>query len=446
VHAVCAGCSSKATRVVSYVQCMGECKLYWHMKCAKVLDENFVVQDSFVAKLWTCEKCDDLPPENNSAEHTAPRADGKFEAMEQRLATLESKVSSIVGEQSSPGAVGTSQVSGVAKSAPKGSTMLFSEVAAVNCAGNTASSSVERLDTTASAAAASASAEDDEWSVRASRQNRPRKQPRDTTNDIFVQAAKPEEKEKTRKIVKEALSEKMRRDHVLDVFTTKSGVVVCCRDEAGKNAVSASFKERDSERLRQPPPRAPRRTRVAVLGAYVDDLPHVDDIQAGPNKEFVLAEARANNLPNKGEISVLAILKTNPYGRRQNSQRDEMVKIILAVDDENKAYLMNNNLQIGVKSCSVVEHYQMIVCFNCRGYGHFSKDCNREAPVCIKCAGDHISTACKATGDDIKCVNCVNFNKKGHVTKMDEKHMATSRDCESYKRAKIACLKKRDSA
>jgi hypothetical protein len=34
-----------------------------------------------------------------------------------------------------------------------------------------------------------------------------------------------------------------------------------------------------------------------------------------------------------------------------------MVKVILAVDDENKSYLMNNKLQIGVKSCSVVEHF-----------------------------------------------------------------------------------------
>jgi Zinc knuckle len=445
VHVVCAGCKAKPTRGVSYVQCMGECKLYWHMKCAKVLDENFVLQASLVAKLWTCEKCDDLPPENNNAEQTAPRADGKFEAMEQRLATLESTVSSIIGEQSSPGAVGTSQVPRVAKSVPQGSKVLFSKVAAANCAGNAASPSVERLDITASAAA-SASAEEDEWLVVAARQNRPRKQPRDTTNDIFVQAAKPEEKEKTRKIVTEALSQKMRRDHVLDVFTTKSGVVVRCRDEAGKHAVSASFNEKEAERLRQPPPRAPPRTRVAVLGAYVDDLPHAENIQAGPNKEFVLAEAQANNLPNNSGISVLAIFKTKPYGRRQNSHRDEMVKIILAVDDENKSYLMNNNLQIGVKSCSVVEHCHLVVCYNCRGYGHISKDCNKEAPVCIKCAGDHISTTCEATGDDIRCVNCANFNKKGHETKMDEKHMATSRDCESYKRAKIACLKKRESA
>jgi hypothetical protein len=88
----------------------------------------------------------------------------------------------------------------------------------------------------------------------------------------------------------------------------------------------------------------------------------------------------------------------------------------------------------------------MIMCYNCRGYGHMSKECNRETPVCIRCAGDHISTDCEATDDDIKCANCVNFNKKGHETKMDEKHMATSRDCESYKRAKIACLKKRESA
>jgi hypothetical protein len=164
VHIVCAGCNAKSTRGVSYVQCMGECKCYWHIKCAKVLDENCVLLASVIPKLWTCEKCEDLPSENNNGAQTAPRADGKIEAMEQRLATLESTVSSMVREQSSPGAAGTSQVPRVAKSDPKGSKTLFSEVAAVNSAGNTAGSagpSFERFDTTAAAGAG----DDEDWSL-----------------------------------------------------------------------------------------------------------------------------------------------------------------------------------------------------------------------------------------------------------------------------------------
>lgn len=442
-HVVCSGCSAKPTKWATYVRCVGQCGLYWHMKCAKTLNSENVTLDSFNAQIWSCENCkvsDDLPPEINNTGPAAPRAEGELAEITKRLTSLESAMRSLVQQQQVPCVESASQVPTSAKIAPKGPKTAYSKVAAINCEGKAAGVSFEQLDI--------AGAEDvGGWSNVLSRPKKPKRAPRDTTHDIFVEATKPEEQEATRKIVKEALSEKIRRDHVLDVKTTTKGVVVCCRDEEGKRAVSTLFQENESERLKQRAARVPppRLSRVCVLGAYLDDFPDAANMRAESNKEFVLAEAKANALPEKSEIVVVTILPSTPFGRKAG--RDEMVRIILAVDDITKAHIKKNNLQIGYKSCTVLDHSEFLVCYKCRGYGHHSERCAREKPVCIKCASDeHTSLACKATPADYKCVNCCNFNKKGHEKKMQDNHMATSRECESYKRAKIACLKKRDQA
>lgn len=435
---VCSGCKLKATKWATYVRCMGECGLLWHMKCAEIVDSGGVVLRSFVAAKWSCKTCDlceDSPAENNNGEPAAPRDDGEIAA---RLASLESVVRSLVQDRPVPCAESASQVPTSAKIGPKGPKDCYSSVAALNCEGKNAGVVGKQLDINVAAD------EEGGWDEVSSRQKRSR---RDTTHDIFVETTKPGEKEATRKIVKEALSEKIRRDHVLDVKTTTKGVIVCCRDEDGKRAVSAVFQERESERLQQRAARVPppRLRRVCVMGAYLDDFPDVSNMRAESNKEFVLTEAKANNLPEKSEIAVVAILQSKPFGRKAN--KDEMVRIVLAVDENTRKYMKENNLQIGYKSCTVLDHSEFKVCYKCRGYGHHSDRCAREKPICINCAGDdHTALDCTVDPADYKCVNCCNYNKKGHENKMQENHIATSRECESYKRAKIACLKKRDQA
>lgn len=60
----------------------------------------------------------------------------------------------------------------------------------------------------------------------------------------------------------------------------------------------------------------------------------------------------------------------------------------------------------GLKKSSVNEHAQVLQCGRCRRYGHTRVSCQSSDPICRKCAGNHISSQCKASERVKKCHNC----------------------------------------
>jgi len=421
----CACCTVKTPRTPVLVKCNGECGQYLHMRCAGLVDKEGVIREDFIAKRWSCEKCVSPTPEESNGEGMESTVNSKLEEIMKRMEKMENAVSTLSQECQSASR-------GKAQTAPKGDDNQSKVVKKTWSSGASSSQQQQNQGDVTLEQSDNAAGGTRGWETVVSR-----KKKRDE-HDIFVQAAEAEEGEEVeegdlRSSVKATLGD-VARAHVRDIRRVKMGVVIHCNNEEGKNAVADKLKvasEKISLRRSADRPQPAARARLAVHGAYLEDFPNKDDLKADENKAFLLEEVKANNL-NEKSVSVVAVYKAQSWGRRQ--RLDDMVKIIILADMNVRDHLLKNGLLIGVKKCNVTEKHGPVTCFNCRGFGHTQRACLSKT-VCIRCAGSHLATDCNAEGEEIKCVNCCNFNK-GHLEKIDENHQANSPTCESYKRAK----------
>jgi hypothetical protein len=418
----CACCSVKTPRTPVLVKCKGQCGQYLHIKCAGLMDDEGVIREDFVAKKWTCEKCVSSNPEENNGEGMESTVNAKLEEMRKRMEKVEHAVSTLSQERQSASRGNVQTAPKVDKNQSKVTKKTWSSAASSSQQQIPEEVTLEQSDNTAGVEYG--------WQKVMSR-----KKKRDE-HDIFVQAAEAEGGEEAeegdlRSSVKATLGD-VARAHVRDIRRVKMGVVIHCNNEEGKNAVADKLKVASEKiSLRQSADRSQPRARLAVHGAYLEDFPNKEDLKADENKAFLLEEVKANNL-NEKSVSVVAVLKTQPWGRRQ--RLDEMVKIIILADMEVKDHLLQHGLLIGVKKCNVTASDGPVTCFNCRGFGHTQYTCLNKR-VCIRCAGSHLAADCNVEEEEIKCVNCCNFNKE-HQETIDENHQANSPDCEIYKRVK----------
>jgi hypothetical protein len=339
----CTLCSSKALKYAYFVKCKGVCGDYVHLKCAGIVDSGGVICASFVAEKWICKVCCDSPgAENTGAESMAPvpAMNDDLQLPSQPTEEENSHVSSLAPQETIPPKKGNSKAQNVAKINKNVEKRAWSRVADVpNVNKNPVGAAEKQSGTTGNDDA------DGEGWVEVSHRSTGSKNKtssRAPAYDIFVQAAKAEEKNEARQIVKDTIPQPEARKHVRDIVTTKNGVIVCCRSEESKAAVSEML--RVGDRLKQQAARgfASRRARVVVHGAYIVDFPQPNNISAEENKKYVMDEVKANNLPEKSEIFVEAIYSMKPWGHRP--RLDEMVKILLSVDDATKQILLRRRV------------------------------------------------------------------------------------------------------
>ncbi|KAK9719200.1 Transposase IS4 [Popillia japonica] len=77
--------------------------------------------------------------------------------------------------------------------------------------------------------------------------------------------------------------------------------------------------------------------------------------------------------------------------------------------------------------------YEVIIrCFNCCGYNHKAAVCKKETR-CPKCAGSHKIGDCKATENNVKCVNCEEAVRKLNL-RITINHAAWDSECSVFKR------------
>ena len=108
--------------------------------------------------------------------------------------------------------------------------------------------------------------------------------------------------------------------------------------------------------------------------------------------------------------------------------------IILEVSPNNyKKIMSRKQIFVGSQICKVYEEYGIVQCYKCYKFGHKSNNCTNDIDICKKCAGSHRSD--KSSSNDIKCVNCSNYNLKDkNKVKVNTNHEATnSKMCEMHK-------------
>lgn len=103
----------------------------------------------------------------------------------------------------------------------------------------------------------------------------------------------------------------------------------------------------------------------------------------------------------------------------------ERYNAILEVDEELINKLLKKKLLIGWDECKVVEHYNVLRCFNCLGFHHTAKECKNKK-ACKWCAEEHEPENCKSK--ILKCINCMNAREKFNLD-IDDTHDAFNQEC-----------------
>ena len=62
------------------------------------------------------------------------------------------------------------------------------------------------------------------------------------------------------------------------------------------------------------------------------------------------------------------------------------------------------------RACKVYDSFFVLRCFNCQQFGHHSRDCTSNHPVCGFCAGSHETRSCDRSSPEC-CSNCQRNNK-----------------------------------
>lgn len=92
--------------------------------------------------------------------------------------------------------------------------------------------------------------------------------------------------------------------------------------------------------------------------------------------------------------------------------------------------MQNGVLFIGFAACTVFEYVKITRCFNCTGFYHISKYCNKSV-VCMKCGGNHKASDNKCIPGLVNCPNCCETNKK-YSLKLDTDHAPYDQACNIY--------------
>lgn len=200
-----------------------------------------------------------------------------------------------------------------------------------------------------------------------------------------------------------------RNFHVNNIKLIKNGVMISCDGKMSLNKLKTDIQTISKNKFSVSEMNK-RNPRIKVVNADRDT-----------NKLNVPSDLiHRNGLGcNEIDIKVVKIL-----------ERKSHVDIILEVLPETRAQVMSaGHVYIGWRKCPVVDHVNIIRCFKCWRFNHFSKDCQNSV-TCKKCASNHMLSDCKSESE--KCINCISFNLK-FKTKLCTDHPADSNGCEVFK-------------
>ena len=139
--------------------------------------------------------------------------------------------------------------------------------------------------------------------------------------------------------------------------------------------------------------------------------------------ENIGATIRAQNpdvLTNDEEIEAKYRFK-NKRGR---------YNIVMEVGPQTRKQLLQAKLKIGWEICNVADYLVPTRCYKCSRYNHKHNECKGEE-TCPHCTGKHRMKECTADAREMKCINCITYNRYNKEGKVNENHSALSKDCPS---------------
>ena len=106
-------------------------------------------------------------------------------------------------------------------------------------------------------------------------------------------------------------------------------------------------------------------------------------------------------------VAVLALKNNSSY--KAIVRVSNLIRLVIAKQSD-RVYIGTQ------RACKVYDSFFVLRCFNCQQFGHHSRDCTSNHPVCGFCAGSHETRSCDRSAPEC-CVNCKRNNKAPDDTK-----------------------------
>lgn len=220
--------------------------------------------------------------------------------------------------------------------------------------------------------------------------------------------------EKTKEVVKEKINPVENQVNGIR-RAAKGAVIVECKDknssEQLKSCVVKSLGDKYDVNL---PKRRKPKFKICGMSERLTDDQLI---------EYMIKQNESIKAEN--DLKVLKTIET------VDKFKNKKYQAIMEADDDNYKKIINmDRIFVNWDSCKVMEHLNVIRCFKCFGFNHFSKDCTKDV-TCKFCAGNHDSSTCKSASH--KCVNCMYYVEKFKM-QLDVNHHAYSIDCKVLQR------------
>ena len=117
--------------------------------------------------------------------------------------------------------------------------------------------------------------------------------------------------------------------------------------------------------------------------------------------------------------------------------RKKHTNLVIEVNSETRKRLVDTKLKLGWHLCNSSDNLSVRRCYKCNKYNHRAQECFGDV-VCPNCVQNHKMHECKASKENYRCVNCINYNKHNKTTQVNVNHSLLDKSCGCYK----AVLKK----
>lgn len=104
--------------------------------------------------------------------------------------------------------------------------------------------------------------------------------------------------------------------------------------------------------------------------------------------------------------------------------------LVIEVGAQTRKILLQTKLKLGWLICKVEDYVVAKRCFRCSRFNHRFSECRGEE-TCPLCARSHKLKECTAAAEELKCINCMTYNKYNQNAKICVNHSSLDKKCPS---------------
>jgi len=112
--------------------------------------------------------------------------------------------------------------------------------------------------------------------------------------------------------------------------------------------------------------------------------------------------------------------------------RKKHKNLVIELNSEIRKILVDRKLKLGWHVCYSSDYVSVTRCYKFSKYNHRAQECVGEL-VCPHCVQSHKMYECKASKENHRCVNCIQYNKYNRTTQVNVNHSSLDKSCSCYR-------------